>query len=330
LRQSHERGLLKNTGLLLNGELVQLGTAQDILFEGAKEDAIKFELELENSITGTWTFKYNRERDVISYVIPPEASEILTNSLFNDNFQYIQAERLGPRTSSIKSEFFVEEHRQLGSRGEYMEHFLTNFGREEITQYKLLFPGSDSSRLDRQVEAWLGKISPNVRLYLNDHHDIDLISLQIAFSRKNLAETNRYRATNVGFGIRYVLPVIIALLSTKPGGLVLLENPEAHLHPQGQRYIGELIARAAASGIQVIVETHSDHVLNGIRLAVHGGLLSHEVVQLHFFQRIQDNEDWSPTVISPQIDRNGRLDKWPEGFFDEWDKSLEVLLSPAV
>ncbi len=112
--------------------------------------------------------------------------------------------------------------------------------------------------------------------------------------------------------------------------LVLLENPEAHLHPRGQAKMGELIARAASCGIQVVVETHSDQVLNGIRLAVHAGILEPQKVQLHFFQPSKKPEDISKPVVSPKIDRNGRIDRWPEGFFDEWDKSLEVLLTPST
>ncbi|WP_180834594.1 AAA family ATPase, partial [Vibrio parahaemolyticus] len=64
-----------------------------------------------------------------------------------------------------------------------------------------------------------------------------------------------------------VLPIVLALLVTKPGGLVIIENPEAHLHPKGQSYLGRLIQRTAEAGVQVIIETHSDHLLNGIRVA---------------------------------------------------------------
>jgi len=109
--------------------------------------------------------------------------------------------------------------------------------------------------------------------------------------------------------------------------LLLIENPEAHLHPRGQARIGELLALAASCGIQVVIETHSDHVLNGIRLLVHGGKLPPNELQLHFFQRRQ--QDGQSLVTSPHIDKNGRIDQWPDGFFDEWDKSLEALLMPG-
>ena len=100
---------------------------------------------------------------------------------------------------------------------------------------------------------------------------MDIVRMNFSFVDKNAGVTsNEYRPTSVGFGIAYVLPVLVALLSANEKYMVIIENPEAHLHPRGQVAMGELIARAAAAGVQVIVETHSDHVLNGVRLAVKG------------------------------------------------------------
>jgi predicted ATPase len=121
---------------------------------------------------------------------------------------------------------------------------------------------------------------------------------------------------------------VVATLAAAPGSLLLIENPEAHLHPKGQALMGELLARAAAGGVQVVIETHSDHVLNGIRLAVHGGRIAPEAVRLHYFERRDLGGQVQHVVTSPRIDRDGRIDDWPEGFFDEWDKSLEALLQP--
>jgi predicted ATPase len=133
----------------------------------------------------------------------------------------------------------------------------------------------------------------------------------------------------VGFGITYVLPVLVAVLSSSPGSIVLVENPEAHLHPRGQVQVGELLARAANAGVQVIVETHSDHVLNGIRGAVHSGIIDPKSLAIHYFSRIEVEGRVHSIVESPVIDKDGRFDRWPEGFFDEWDKSLERLLEPG-
>jgi|SRR5579885_563816 predicted ATPase len=326
LRQSYQQGLLPEKGLALNGDLVHIGTAQDALFEGAEKDIIGFGLTLENGQEKEWLFNYDREADVLGLTSPISQTDgIYKSNLFGHHFHYLQAERLGPRRFFETSDFLVRQQRQLGVSGEYTAHFLAIFGREDI-QPELARADASSLNLIDQVEAWLEEVSPGTRVVLTSNAATDTVSLQYSF----LMGTQRskdYRATNVGFGITYILPILVAVLSSSPGALLLLENPEAHLHPRGQAMMGELLARAAACGVQIIVETHSDHVLNGIRVAVHNGKLKPDDVQLHYFQR--RNQDGLAEVISPNMDRNGRIDRWPEGFFDEWDKSLEALLEPG-
>lgn len=335
LRQSYQENLLRVTGLALNGDLVHVGTAKDALFEGAKEDVIGFDLALGDKTTEmAWRFQYDREADVLG-LAPRETQvtdaihnqeDIYRSSLFSWNFHYLQAERIGPRRFFETSDFLVRQRRQLGSAGEYTAQFLATFGKENISCNALAHSEATSLALQDQVEAWLGEISPGTRMSLTPDLVTDTVSLQYSFVLGKQV-SNPYRATNVGFGITYALPIIVAVLSSNPGSLLLIENPEAHLHPRGQARIAELLAIAASCGIQVLIETHSDHVLNGIRLAVHDAKLPPKDVKLHFFQRSQS--DGKSLVLSPHIDKNGQIDQWPEGFFDEWDKSLEALLMPG-
>lgn len=324
LRQSYQQDLLPDTGLALNGDLVCIGTAQDALFEGAKDDSIGFEITWKNGIEAKWRFSYNKQVDVLEISSSATEPEVYQSNLFGDKFHYLQAERIGPRTYLEMSEFQVRQHGQLGSQGEYTAYFLSLYRDKEITHKKLQHPAQQSLKLINQVEAWMGEVSPGTRINIKNNSDLDLVSLQYSYGL-----SNPYRATNVGFGISYTLPIIVAILSSEPESLILLENPEAHLHPKGQAKMGELLALAASCGVQIVVETHSDHILNGIRLAVHGGKLDPNDVQLHYFQRQEMRGESKTEVISPRMDRNGRIDHWPDGFFDEWDKSLEALLEPV-
>jgi predicted ATPase len=134
------------------------------------------------------------------------------------------------------------------------------------------------------------------------------------------------RASNVGFGITYVLPILTVLLKAKKGDVIIVENPEAHLHPKAQRMLGELILKAADVGAQIILETHSDHILNGIRLGVKNGIIGDaNDVKNFFFTRENVGIAYHVNVYAPQIDQEGNLDIWPNGFFDEWDKALMEL-----
>ncbi|MCT7993181.1 AAA family ATPase [Laspinema olomoucense] len=321
LRQSHQQKLLPEVGLALNGDFVCIGTAQDALFTDAKENSIGFEVLWEDGTQGIWDFSYSPKTDVLGLASQPTPSAIYESSLFSDRFHYLQAERIGPRTYLEISDFQVRQHQQLGTRGEYTAHFLSIYRDKDIPHIRLKHPDSNSLNLRVQVEAWIGEVSPGTRLEINSNPALDLVSLQYSYGL-----SNPYRATNIGFGISYTLPIIVAVLASEPGTLILIENPEAHLHPKGQVKMGELLSLAASSGVQVVVETHSDHVLNGIRLAVHGGKLAPQDVQCHFLSRTKQG---MTEVISPHIDRNGRIDQWPDGFFNEWENSLDALLEPA-
>ena len=145
----------------------------------------------------------------------------------------------------------------------------------------------------------------------------------------------QFKPQNVGLGISYVLPVLVTILTAMPGAIIIIENPEAHIHPHGQAKLGELIARAAAYGVQVFVETHSDHVINGVRVAVRDGILKPEDVNIAFFERkeqLKENpvDDSDMEIFSEvrniQVDANGSLSEYPEDFMDEWNNQLMELM----
>lgn len=314
--------------LILNGELIDLGTGQDVFYDRIdyRPDVLELEFALDEENIGkhVWTYEFDAfAADVLTSKSPPESNDntFYETSLFQDNFHYLQAERIGPRTAFGMSDYRVRQRRQLGRAGEFTAHFL-NVWRAEKVEREVRHPENGSEGLFDQVTAWMGEISPHTQIEIKPHTDMDVMTLRVGFPG-----TNSFRATNVGFGISYTLPVLVALLSAQPGYLVLLENPEAHLHPRGQSMMGELIARVASAGVQVIVETHSDHIMNGIRVAARKNLVDPARVALHFFHRDETADTYQDVqVATPNLDRDGRLDHWPAFFFDEWDRSLDELL----
>lgn len=323
LRQSFEQNLLDRE-LALNGNLVNIGTGRDLLYEYAEQpERIEIILEMYNEGINSWSYVYKPESDVLK-IHDKRCDEELTNfSLFNNNFEYICAERLGPRNLYPKSSMIVSEKQQLGIAGEYTGHYLLLYGDKSISNIKAKCSESSDSSLTYQVQYWLNEVSPGIKLSFEDYRNADSVGLQYRIDGIQISKN--HRPSNVGFGVTYILPVIVALLKAKLGDLIIIENPEAHLHPQGQRKIGELIARVASGGVQIIVESHSDHVLNGIRLSVRNGLLPGEKVKLHFFEKQSSETETYHKITSPSIKSDGRLTMWPNGFFDEWDKALEEL-----
>ncbi len=336
LRQSRDLLTEQDGGFLLNGSLIELGTGQDLLHEyyvssgDAPTPQITVALDRDGR-TFTWAAAYEREADLLQLVEPSEAREEDLPALFGDRFQYLRADRISPAVTHPRSHEQAVRHGFLGAHGEHTVNYLRHFQDEPVADERLHHPQARSRRLLDQAEAWMQDISPGVNLQADMVDGTDLVRLSFRFGTAGLSSTNRYRPTHVGFGLTYVLPVIVACLSAQPGGLIMLENPEAHLHPRGQTAMTALTCAAAMAGAQVMVETHSDHVLNAIRLAVKQHRLAAEDVMVHFFERRRrdpnDPEDVDETrIVTPTIGPDGMLSQWPDGFFDEWDRSLDQLL----
>jgi predicted ATPase len=229
---------------------------------------------------------------------------------------WLSAERTGPR--ELLPLLDAQHHRQVGMRGELAAGLL-HWRESDAVSERLLIEGEPPT-LFHQVRARMRQFFPGCDLKVLPIEGASAVSLRL---RSN-AKSEFQRPQNVGFGLTQLFPVLVELLAASPGDLVIVENPEVHLHPKAQQDIGELLALVASCGVQVIVETHSDHVLNGIRLAVKGrGSVAPSEVEIHFFSR---DLDGTSRRLSPKIDADGRLDAWPEGFFDQFDQALAALL----
>ena len=131
----------------------------------------------------------------------------------------------------------------------------------------------------------------------------------------------KVKAINFGFGYSYILSIIITSLIAQPGYTVFIENPEAHLHPRAQSRLTELLCKLAESGVQVFVETHSEHVINSVRLCSlkDNFSLTNEDVSMYFF-----SEDFKSEKLI--MDKEAQISNWPDGFFDQQEKDLSQIL----
>ena len=337
LRQSYGSG---TRGLVLGGELVQLGQGRDVISDGTDSgDAISISIK-ESNKTYSWKCVYKDDANLLEFSKKPKKKP---NFIVTPDFQYLQADRIVPSTLYPQAQQQARDAGFLGAHGQFTMDYLARnekdvvsaqrrFRRKELHKsvglppnLELLNKVAPTDRLLDQVSGWLQYLSPGACLTVEKIPGTDEVRLQYSYAgRHRSVKIGNYRPTNVGFGLTYSLPILVATLAAKQNALLLLENPEAHIHPQGQAVLGELLACAASDGVQIIVETHSDHLLNGIRLAVKHKILSHDRVALHFFTRPVDTGE--SYVQSPDIFSDGTLSNWPDGFFDQWDKSLDNLL----
>ncbi len=326
LRQSYERNTLFNKGLLLNGELLTLGTGCDIATNN--EEYLKFILTWPGYRPAHFCFQYAAQSDlqpIEHFVAFEQECSPESISLFNKKFQYLSADRIIPKPSYDASSYSIYDLNSLGNRGEYTAHFIAENGQKTLAISALRHHEATSSTLLKNLDRWMAEISPGLRIHAAMQANTNSVALGYAFDQGK-ETTADFKPQNVGFGITYVLPVITSILRAQPGDMLIIENPESHLHPAGQALVGKLCAIAAKSGVQLFIETHSDHFLNGVRVAVKDKIVEPEDVKFFFLERDKGSAAHASTVISPEIDADGRMDRWPDGFFDEWDCQLEKLL----
>jgi predicted ATPase len=176
-------------------------------------------------------------------------------------YTYVSADRLGPQTV-LPLRRSVDTFPYIGEKGEYVLDFLEKLSSTLIPE-PLVHPKAQGKTLNYVLSGWLNEIAPGVEFDFSTDQKSDIAR----------AEIDGFRPTNVGFGLSYTLPVLVAILgmSVKPpttgweehwgddwdqkrkqdGTLLIIENPEAHLHPQGQTAMGRLLALAAACGVQL-------------------------------------------------------------------------------
>ncbi|MFT6443369.1 MAG: putative ATPase [Salibacteraceae bacterium] len=325
LRQAYDQHLLPDVGISLTGKYVNIGIGRDLLYTNAEEERVKIEVGWDNSYLNL-NFDYDENSDIQPI---NGASDIqmdsFSESLFTSSFQYLSAERISPKSVYDVSEYAVNQLRSLGTKGEYTAHYLSQHGNEVIAIDALQHANSTTPQLIDNLNAWMSEITPGTKVITKLIPEINQASLHYQFS-SSTELTDKFRPENTGFGLTYVLPVVTALLSAREGDLLIIENPESHLHPSGQSVIAQMMAIASQNNVQIIIETHSDHILNGVRSAVKNNNISTDNVLIYFLSRDLSSSEHSVDVEKIEIDSNGRIDSWPAGFFDEWDKSLNILL----
>ncbi|MBN1892068.1 MAG: DUF3696 domain-containing protein [Clostridiales bacterium] len=324
LRQSHEKNTLLNKGLLLKGDYVNVGTGKDIFSEHEEKETIVILLTCKDMKPIEFVFKYVPQSDLQPVTEKHSGFKLDDISLFTRNFQYLAADRISPKPAYEASDYFIKDQNSIGNHGEYAAHYISEFGLNPIPIRGLRHDRASSMSLLENLNKWMSEISPGIRIRAELQTAINSVSLNYAFENGKEV-TADFKPQNVGFGLTFVLPVIVALLRSKPGDLLIIENPEAHLHPAGQTTLGKLCSIAAKNDVQLFIETHSDHFLNGIRVAVKEKLIDSGLVRLFFLERRTSGQH-ATTVVTPEIDECGRISTWPHGFFDEGDRQLEKLL----
>lgn len=223
-------------------------------------------------------------------------------------FVYLNAERMAPHYmyKNTDNADFCDCH-GTNTGNVYQKH------ENDNCSIKRAYSNSDKNKWSIELDKWIDFIFPGVAVQVvssgQDHYQVKVLG---------------NAATNVGFGITYALPILVSGLTVPEGGMLLVENPEAHLHAKAQSNMGYFLARMAAAGVRVIIETHSEHVVNGIRRMIVEGKseMSHKDMTIYFFENTNEKKN----IKEITTDEIGNLSEFPVDFFDQVRQDMAELM----
>jgi predicted ATPase len=260
-------------------------------------------------------------------IVEPTGSEFGENVIWSGlgGFTFLSAERSGPLRFSGRQSM-NKESLSFGSKGEFCADIISIYDSMPIQNKGIILEYVDERQYpggySKQIEAWMHALGFSLQIRSKPSSVKDIAALE--FLDERFPDAEWINPVHTGFGISYSLPIIAAGLIARPGGVLIVESPEAHLHPAAQSKIGRFLARLASTGVQVFMETHSDHILNGIRLAAIKGEVEKQDV---LFVAFDKSPDGGMTAEEIRIEEDNSLSSWPGGFFDQIELDLSAIAS---
>jgi len=332
--------------LLINGAMITLGSPAEIVNDQSQGNTISIEVHSEAESV-TFDLQASSDSDsnlLIEKIVKNKSGKVtefssstevvkallsVSGALGNqidtlgkaiNNVVYISATRDGALDIYSSPKGSCITHVDVGSNGEFAAWWFARYIDEDVPAERC-HPSDSARTFRRQFNAWASSIFPGVEANANKIPGTDFIKLQF----RSGPTDNWRRPGNIGYGLTYVFPILVACLLAKKGQTIVIDSPEAHLHPLGQSKIGMFLATIAESGVQVLIETHSDHILNGVRIAAKQSFIKPENMLVHFFQGGRQSENAPPPIVTSLVSKEGSLSDWPEGFFDQAEKDLAEL-----
>lgn len=326
LKENSKRDLL-----CLNGDMVNLGNAIDVknedvsrennivlgfVYYGIQYDFF-FSVGSDNEqVLNLKEVKINGQQSSI------ESKELDKFFKLFRNLIFISAERIGPKLHYD----FCNDTRNIGSRGEYVACAFYNHKDDVVNSTIIdgildIFPEINMENIDLsvagQVQFWLSQMFRPT--YINAEYIASVNEYTLQFGAPD--RSGKYKPTNVGFGYSYVLPIIVAALLANSGTILIIENPEAHLHPFAQSILSKFLTLISKTGVQIFIETHSEHIINAPRVMIVQESFKSEDMSILYF-----DETYSSKHTSIDILPNGEIGEWPQGFFDQSEIDNDIIL----
>lgn len=226
--------------------------------------------------------------------------------------QYLSCHRIGPQNLYKKNMNIMED---IGTDGTYAISYLNTHATDPIDE-KLCKTTQDYTLLG-QVNWWLKYI---VDTEISTEEIVGADMIKASYSTDGGV---KIRPQNVGSGISYIVSVIITCLAAPENSIIVLENPEIHLHPTAQSKVCDFLCFISKQNRQLFVETHSDHIFNGFRAGIATGNIRKEDVNIYF---VSLGEGHTTNMELVDVGRFGKINNQRKDLFDQFDIDMNKMI----
>lgn len=299
--------MFQDSASSLAGPYMNIGTVSEVKNRIAGSKEIDIEVG----------YQYRGENFQFGKKFLDDRKEVHRGTAFPEDMRvlYLTADRVGVQDTYDIS---LKDTEDIGIRCEYAFYYLSEHTRDEMKEPDFIYDPASKLTFGGQVDYWLNRIL-GYRVTAERIAGTELI--RVAYGNKTLGRD--IRPKNVGTGVSYVAEIIIAALSCRKDDLLIVENPEIHLHPSGQAEFISFVVFLAKQGLQIILETHSDHIYNGVRRCISSDRIDMDQISIYFFkQDVSQNS----VPVRIRLGEEGQVENQQDGLFDQIGKDLDVIL----
>lgn len=334
------QALLLLTQQELNGKFISVGDFREVRNYYMPNNSIRIEILEKNKMKPAWIeFVENKEKEAYSVQTSMGETSVLevmgidehidseqSEYLFEEfGFHYLSCHRIG--VNDIYAKNMLKES-DFGIDGEYALAYLLKNESEAIADELVVKDLDVTNSLLEQVNYWLNYIV-GTTLSINDLKKTNYLQVKYNNNPANASSEALFcRPVNVGSGISYLISIIISCLGAESDSVIIIENPEIHLHPKAQSKLCDFLYFISKAGRQLFIETHSDHIFNGLRVGVATGDILQEDISVNFFAMNERYETQCNPILFKEygkiVGTNDEMDI--NDLFDQFEIDLNRML----
>lgn len=287
---------------VLNGEYINLGDFKEIQ---SKTSEGNIYISITNEVlNNTEEMELSISLDNVIYT---------SSNYFFNKVKYISANRIG--AEDVYPNSFSDEQ-YFKSDGSYLFSFLQK--NKKLALDEDFVKNKVSMTLLVELNYWLKEIL-NTELDIESIEKTDLV--KITYDVRGNKISNRPK--NLGTGTSFIISILIMCLASQEGDVLIIENPELHLHPKAQSALTDFLIHIASHNRQLFIETHSDHVFNAIRVAIAQDEHSQQLFGVNF---VELDDEFKTVNYEIKIQGKGDVINPQDGLFDQFDNDLLRML----